>query len=115
MKYFTTFLILVLGIFVGASSISLAAVPQLTNYQARLMNNLGTPLDTVASIVFRICSDSLGVTELWSETHPNVVVQKGLFQVLLGSVNPLAESVFDGSKRWLSVQLQGASAGPGCS
>jgi hypothetical protein len=87
-----------------------AAVPQLINYQGRLTNGVGAPLDTTVTLLFTVCSDSLGVTSLWSEIHPGVVIKDGLFQVLLGSVTPLSESVFNGSKRWLGVQLQGGIA-----
>jgi len=87
-----------------------AAVPQLINYQGRLTNSVGVPFDTTVTLVFNVCNDSLGTTNLWIETHPGVVIIDGLFQVLLGSVTPLSASVFDGSKRWLGVQLQGGPA-----
>jgi hypothetical protein len=84
-----------------------AAVPQLINYQGRLTNSIGAPLDTTVTLDFTIYKDSLGTNDIWIETHPGVVIKDGLFQVLLGSVTPLSASVFDGSKRWLGVQLQG--------
>ncbi len=87
-----------------------ATVPQVISYQGRLTNGVGAPLDTTVTVVFTIYSDSLGATNLWSETHPGVAIKEGLFQVLLGSVTPLSGSVFDGSKRWLGVQLQGGPA-----
>jgi hypothetical protein len=87
-----------------------AAVPQLINYQGRLTNSAGVPLDTTVTLDFTIYKDSLGTLDIWSETHPGVVIKDGLFQVLLGSVNTLGQSVFDGSKRWLGVQLQGGPA-----
>jgi len=96
--------------FLLLSGVASAAVPQLINYQGRLTNAVGAPLDTTVTLVFNICSDSLGTNNLWSETHPGTVITNGLFQVLLGSVNALAQSVFDGSKRWLGVQLQGGPA-----
>lgn len=89
---------------------AVAAVPQLINYQGRLTNSVGAPLDTTASLVFTIYADSLGLANLWSETHPGVVINDGLFQVLLGSMTPLSETVFSGDKRWLGVQLQGGPA-----
>jgi hypothetical protein len=87
-----------------------ATVPQLVSYQGRLTNSAGVPLDTTVTVDFTIYKDSLGTLDVWSETHPGVIIQNGLFQVLLGSVSPLSASVFNGSRRWLGVQLQGGSA-----
>lgn len=87
-----------------------AAVPQLISYQGRLTNSVGVPLDTTLTLIFTICSDSLGTTILWSETHLEVAINDGLFQVLLGSVTPFSGSVFNGSKSWLGVRLQGEPA-----
>jgi hypothetical protein len=41
-----------------------AAVPQLINYQGRLTNNVGVPLDTTVALIFQIYADSNGVTSL---------------------------------------------------
>jgi hypothetical protein len=87
-----------------------AAVPQLINYQGRLTNSIGAPLDTTVALIFQIYADSNGVTSLWDETHPSVTITDGLFQVLLGSVSPIAQNVFTGEKRWLGVRLSGGSA-----
>ncbi|TFH63998.1 MAG: hypothetical protein E4G91_07185, partial [Candidatus Zixiibacteriota bacterium] len=87
-----------------------AAVPQVISYQGRLTNSIGAPLDTTVNLMFMICEDSLGVDNIWSDTHPGMVIKDGIFQVLLGSDTPLSASVFDGSKRWLRVQLEGGPA-----
>ncbi len=92
------------------SSLSFGAIPQSISYQGRLTNSVGVPLDTTVNLVFTICSDSLGTNSLWSETHSGVVIKDGLFQVMLGSISILGQNVFDGSKRWLGVQLQGGPA-----
>jgi hypothetical protein len=87
-----------------------AAVPQLINYQGRLTNSVGTPLDTTVALIFQIYADSNGVTSLWDETHPSVVIADGLFQAQLGSVTPIGQDVFTGEKRWLGVRLSGGPA-----
>jgi hypothetical protein len=84
-----------------------AAVPQLINYQGRLTNSVGAPLDTTASLIFQVYADSNGITGLWDETHPAVAVSDGLFQVMLGSITPIPQDVFNGQKRWLGVRLSG--------
>jgi hypothetical protein len=106
LRFVTLFLACALAI----SAVSEAAVPQLISYQGRLTNDVGVPLDTTATIDFVIYKDSLGTMDIWTESHASVKIQNGLFQVLLGSTSPLTLAVFDGSKRWLSVQLQGGAA-----
>ncbi len=81
-----------------------ADIPQVINYQGRLTDSTGTPVDTTVDFTFTIYSDSVAGTSLWTETHTSVTVQKGLFSVLLGSMTPLSNTVFDGSVRWLGIQ-----------
>ncbi len=110
MKHILQLAVLLFAVTTLISVSSEAAVPQLINYQGRLTNSVGVPLDTTVTLDFTIYKDSLGTLDIWIETHPGVVIKDGLFQVLLGSVTPLSASVFDGSKRWLGVQLQGGPA-----
>lgn len=102
--------IVVTVMLVAVATSAAAAVPQLINYQGRLTRSDGTPLDSTAALIFTICADSLGTTTLWSETHQGVVMKNGLFQVLLGSISSLGQSVFNGQKRWLGIQMQGGAA-----
>ncbi|MGB8656461.1 MAG: hypothetical protein WCE90_01585 [Candidatus Zixiibacteriota bacterium] len=82
-----------------------AEVPQMINYQGKLTKTTGAPLDTTIQMVFTIYADSNGSTPLWTETRSAVVVEKGVFNVLLGSVNSIPYSVFDGSIRYLGVKV----------
>jgi hypothetical protein len=82
-----------------------AGVPQLMNYQGRLLTDGGDPVDTTISIVFTIYDDSTGGVPLWTETHPAVYVADGLFTVLLGSNNPLTEGVFADDQRYLGIAV----------
>lgn len=41
--------------------------------------------DPTADLTFSIIADPGGATMLWEETHPNVVVENGLFTVIRGS------------------------------
>ncbi|GEM_PF-2456626 len=84
-----------------------AAVPQLINYQGRLTDDTGQPLDTTVELTFKIYADTDGSTLLWEETHSAVVISDGLFQVLLGSLKPIEQSVFGGKDCWLGVSLNG--------
>jgi hypothetical protein len=82
---------------------SLRAVPGTINYQGILVEN-GTPVDGTKSVHFRIYDSASGGASLWTEVQ-NVTFTNGLFSVLLGSTDAIPETVFDGSRRWLSVSI----------
>jgi microcystin-dependent protein len=73
----------------GFLAISYAAVPHLINYQGRLTDTSGQPLEGTHSLTFRIYDAEAAGNLLWEEIQPAVVVQKGLFNALLGSVTDL--------------------------
>jgi len=89
------------------SAYSSAQVPQLINYQGKLTKSSGAPLDTTISMVFSIYADSNGTILKWTETQGVVKVDKGVFNVLLGSVSSIPDSVFDGNVRYLGVKVGG--------
>lgn len=82
-----------------------AGVPELMNYQGRLTDNSGNPLDTTVSMVFTIYDDSTGVVALWTETHASVSVSAGIFNVVMGSSNPIPDTTFDGVDRFLGIRV----------
>ncbi len=94
---------------IAMAATATAAAPQLINYQGRLTDAVGAPVDTTVDLTFFMCSDSLCGTIIWAETQPLVTIASGLFSVLLGSISPLGETVFDGNARWLTTRI---GAGP---
>ncbi|MGB8657621.1 MAG: hypothetical protein WCE90_07530 [Candidatus Zixiibacteriota bacterium] len=100
-------ILLAIGLFIVPIASSDAAVPQLINYQGKLTKVSGAPLDTTIQMVFSIYADSNGITSKWSESQSSVKVEKGVFNVLLGSTNAIPDSVFDGSIRYLGVKVGG--------
>jgi hypothetical protein len=84
---------------------STADVPHMINYQGRLTNPDGDPVDTTVDITFRIYADEGGASQIWQELHTDVVFSDGLCEVLLGSITPLTTSILDGSERWLGIQV----------
>jgi hypothetical protein len=86
-------------------SASFADVPGMINYQGRLADSTGAPIDTSVSMIFRVYADSTTPTYLWTETHSSVTVEDGLFNVLLGSGTSIPDSVFDGSVRYLGLTV----------
>ena len=69
-------------------------------YQGRLADSSGNPLTSTLPMSFRLYSAVTGGAPLWSEqwTGPNgVKVSDGLFNVMLGSLTPIAQSVITGN------------------
>lgn len=85
-----------------------AGAPMLIGYQGRLTDpTTGQPEpDGNYSMAFKIYDAETGGTLIWSETQ-TVSVSGGLFNVLLGSVTSLSAPVFDGTDRWLEVEVAG--------
>jgi len=83
----------------------IAGVPQMINFQGRLTDAEDQPLNDTLSITFSIYADNDGVTLLWGETNGSVTVFKGIFNVLLGSINPIPDTVFTGAERWLGMRV----------
>ncbi len=84
-----------------------ADVPGLINYQGTLSDQYGAALDTTVAMTFSIYTDSTGGTQVWTETQSAVGVNSGLFNVLLGRVNAISDTVFNDPSRWLGVQVGG--------
>lgn len=85
-----------------------AGAPSLVNYQGRLTNSAGEPLEGVYLLSFRIYDDAGAGSVLWSEIHPTVTVKDGLFNVTLGNGTPpvpLTDNVFSGTGRWLGIKV----------
>lgn len=83
-----TFLILVVLFYLSATFVY-AAVPHLINYQGRITDSSGTPLNGSYNLTFRIYDAETAGNLLWEETHSGALIQKGIFGVLLGSVTNL--------------------------
>ena len=69
-----------------------AQAPDSVSFQGMLTDTGGSPLDTTVSMTFKLYK---GVTAVWTETQPSVVVTDGIFSVLLGSVTPLDTVAFN--------------------
>ncbi len=80
----------------------------LMNYQGRLLQN-GSPYNGNINITFRLYKQETGGTEFWSETQ-NVSVSDGLFNVTLGTVNPMADAQEFQGQVWLGIQPAGAAS-----
>jgi len=104
MKRKTAVKAVLLVVILLAGSWASAQIPQLINYQGYLANGDGNPVTGTRSIEFRIYNTASGGTAIWSETQ-SVTVLDGVFSVLLGSVNPLSYTLFNGSDRFLALKV----------
>ena len=98
-------------VFVLAAQLSWAGIPQTMSYQGILTDSSSVIVpDDTYSLTFSIYNvETLG-THLWTETHPSVQVNNGVFNVILGSVTPL-NIAFD-TQYWLEVAADGAALSP---
>lgn len=103
MKRLARFILLALFMVHSAWFIAGAAVPRLINYQGRLTDSAGVPLNGTYNITFRIYDAESAGNLLWSETHSAAVIQKGIFHVMLGSVSSLGLA-FD-KPYWLEIKV----------
>ena len=102
-----SFVLMVMGtILFFLCSVSSADVPDSINYQGKLTTAQGGCLNDTVSMTFSIYPDILGSPSVWTETQTQVVVENGIFSVLLGSVNPIPDTLFDGSAKYLGVQVE---------
>ncbi|MCI0530361.1 MAG: hypothetical protein L0Y74_00175, partial [candidate division Zixibacteria bacterium] len=83
-----------------------ADVPQLISYQGNLTDSVGIPLaNNNYSVLFTVYnSGTFGVSK-WSETQNVSTDAQGRFSVMLGSVNPIDDTVFNQPDRWLGIKV----------
>ncbi len=86
-------------------SCSFAQIPQTMSYQGVLTGTDGFPVpDGSVSLTFRLYDSSENGDTLWEETQ-DVSVSKGIFNVILGSSNPL-NIPFD-KQYWMGISIGG--------
>ena len=87
------------------------------NYQGRLADINGVPLDGAYDLSFAIYGSTSGTDLIWPasgpELHTNVPVSSGLFSVGLGSLTAggVPTTVWDGD-RWLEIGVEGETLSP---
>ena len=81
-----------------------AQIPQKLSLQGNLTATGGAPVTSTLSMTFSLWDQAEGGTQAWTETQ-SVTVANGLYNVLLGSVSPLAIA-FD-KPYYLEIQVAG--------
>jgi len=90
-----------------------AGVPTNMNYQGKLTDTEGNPLTGPYNMTFYLFTSASGGPAIWSENHTSVAVTDGIYNVILGSINPLATGLFnDNDLVYLEVEIEGESLAP---
>lgn len=84
-----------------------AETPNLVSYQGLLTDNAGNPLAGTYSVTFTVYDAAAVGNSKWTETQSVTTDPRGLFSVMLGSVAPMSDTVFNGSARYLAIQVSG--------
>jgi len=86
------------------------AAPPYVSYQGQLLDQAtGDPLNGTFDMEFRVYDAASGGTYLWSQTHTDVYIKDGVFNVTLGPVNP-DDFLLD--NRWIEVWVEGEPFSP---
>jgi len=98
--------LITIAIMVMCISLS-AEVPHLISYQGILKDSTGEVVeDNVHALKFSIYNDSTEGLLLWeSEGFVPLQITNGLFQHVLGSTNPIPDSISNFSNLWLGVAI----------
>jgi len=94
---------------------SVDATRKFINYQGQLFNpgTGSTPIgSTPFNMGFALYRDENGSTLLWSENQSITTNPDGTFNALLGSINPLSDSIFTGEEIFLGVSVNGQGTSP---
>jgi hypothetical protein len=78
------------------------------NYQGRLTDPGGAPLDGTYKMRFIVYDAKQGGTAVWNSGNQDVQVQNGLFNVKLA----VDQADFDGQALWLSIIVEGETLSP---
>jgi hypothetical protein len=80
-----------------------SAAAEVISYQGHLTDDQDQPIDGLVKLDFSIYNS--GGDVVWSETHNDVPVTNGFFDVLLGANSPLSASHFSDPERFLEVTV----------
>ncbi|MBI4723013.1 MAG: hypothetical protein HY769_08495 [Candidatus Stahlbacteria bacterium] len=76
------------------------------NYQGYLASATDTVgITGTPNIIFRLYTTPTGGISIWGESHIAVPVNKGIFNVILGSMSPIPSTIFTGDPLWLETQV----------
>src|SRR3972149_3829360 len=85
------------------------SVPGLINYQGRINDSGGLPLDgvTVDMRFAFLNGDTISASILWGETQEDVLITNGLYNVILGSLHVIPPSALSGATIFVELRVAG--------
>ena len=86
-----------------------ADVPGTLGYQGRLLAADGTPVVGMVTVGFSVWDQAVGGNQLWAESQ-NLGLTDGFYATVLGGARPFTPDVFDGSVRYLELNVGGGGA-----
>ncbi|MGA1823700.1 MAG: tail fiber domain-containing protein [bacterium] len=92
-------------------SFSVWAVPPFINYEGKLTDLAGSPLNGTYEMIFYLYNVETGGTALWSEQQ-SVTIADGIFNVRLGAAQSLPVQVFDTNELYLEVTIKKSATEP---
>ena len=105
MKRDTSIILITVGLVVLAA-FAIASVPHLINYQGVLTDSVGQPITGSHDLTFTIYPDSaISAPAYWTETHTGVLLDNGLFHVILGGTTPISDDLFADDLRWIGITV----------
>ncbi len=107
--FFRNWSVLIAMTLTSLVSPAFATAPGLIGYQGRLTDGAGIALNGNYSLTFNVYNLAVGGVPLWTETQNPIVVDEGLFNVLLGSVAPINPDLFSEANRFIGVQVNGGA------
>jgi len=99
------FLLTVVGALMLSASPCSAGIPHLINYQGMLTDNAGIPINEPRDLTFTIYNVPANGVAFWTETLTAVTIENGLFNVILGYITPIPDSVFNEPERYLGIKV----------
>jgi len=95
--------------FLIVMSVSAWAVPTSMNYQGKLTDKDGKPLNGSYNMTFYLFTLPSGGSAIWTENHPSVQVTDGIYNIELGG---LTQDLFENNELYLEVEVGGETLEP---
>lgn len=92
------------NLLLDSSLLAQSEVPPNITFQGLLSDSSGTPIDGSETVMFTIYRDAVTATASWSETQV-VDFANGVFNVYLGDVAPIPDSIFNGQALYLGIKV----------
>lgn len=86
-------------------AVSQAGVPGQINYQGKLTDQAGELISQEYDITFTFFTEIADGAGVWTEIHPSVQIENGLFNVMLGSSLPLNQVFQENDILWLEIAV----------